>query len=84
VSPAGLLVPATISAAPVIGLMAFGVILAVFGHMGRNYRVVGLGLAALFLATGLMMVLGYASYQDNSRDPRKCDPELKGLDCKQR
>jgi hypothetical protein len=66
------LVLAQIPAAPVLALMAFGVVLAMFGHIGKNYKVVGIGLAALFLATGLMIVLGFASYQDNSRDPRPC------------
>ncbi len=77
--PVDLLVASTISAAPVLGLMAFGVVVAIFGHIGRNYRVVGVGLGALFLATALMVVLGFASYQGDSRDPRDCDPELKGL-----
>lgn len=66
------LVLAQIPAAPVLGLMAFGVIVALFGHIGKNYRVVAVGIAALFLATALMMVLGFAAYNDNSRDPRPC------------
>lgn len=55
--------------------MAFGVVVAVFGHMAKNNRMVAAGIGALFLATGLMIVLGFASYQDNSRDPRKCSDE---------
>jgi len=66
---------AAVSAAPVLALMAFGVVVAVFGHMGKNMRVVAVGIGALFLATALMMVLGFASYQDNSRDPRECSDE---------
>ena len=64
-----------IPAAPVLGLMAFGVVVAVVGHMGRNYRIVGVGLGALFLATALMVVLGYAAYNDDATDPRDCNTE---------
>ncbi|MTD46877.1 hypothetical protein GKE82_21940 [Conexibacter sp. W3-3-2] len=74
-SPSAVVVTAAISAAPVLGLMAFGVVLAIAGHMARNMRVAALGIGALFLATGLMMVLGFASYQDDKRDPRKCSDE---------
>lgn len=71
-SSAAVLVLASIPAAPVVGLMAFGVVVALFGHIGRNSRVVGAGIAAIFLATALMVGLGFAAYQDNSRDPRPC------------
>lgn len=64
-----------IPAAPVLGLMAFGVVVAIVGHMGRNPRVVGVGVGALFLATALMMVLGYLAYNDDPGDPRDCNPE---------
>lgn len=66
------LVLASIPAAPVVGLMAFGVVVALFGHIGKNYKVVGIGIGAVFLATALMIGLGFAAYQDNSRDPRPC------------
>lgn len=66
------LVLASIPAAPVLGLMAFGVVVALFGHIGKNYKVVGVGIGAMFLATALMVGLGFAAYQDNSRDPRPC------------
>lgn len=64
-----------IPAAPVLGLMAFGVVIAVFGHIARSYRVVGVGIAALFAATALMIVLGFTAYNDDSRDPRDCEGE---------
>lgn len=74
-SPTAVFVTAAISAAPVLALMAFGVVVAIIGHAGKNMKVAALGIASLFLATGLMMLLGFASYQDDSSDPRKCSDE---------
>lgn len=74
-SPSALFVTAAVSAAPVLALMAFGVVVAIFGHIGKNMRVVAVGVGSLFVATALMMILGFASYQDDSRDPRKCSDD---------
>ena len=59
-----------IPAAPVIGMMAFGVVIALVGHMSKSYRVVAVGLALLFIATALMVLVGYAAYNDDPADPR--------------
>lgn len=61
-----------IPAAPVVGLMAFGVVIAVLGHSARNTKVAGVGIAVLFVATALMVIVGYAAYNDNPNDPRDC------------
>jgi hypothetical protein len=60
----------TVPAAPVLSLMLAGIVIAVAGHIGRNYRVVGIGLAVLFVATALMFVVGFAAYQGDEPDPR--------------
>jgi 4-amino-4-deoxy-L-arabinose transferase-like glycosyltransferase len=60
----------TIPAAPVLGLMALGVLVALAGHIVASRRVVALGLALLFAATLLMIVLGYAAYEGGENDPR--------------
>jgi hypothetical protein len=60
----------TVPAAPVLSLMLAGIVIAVAGHIGRNYRVVGVGLAVLFVATALMFVVGFAAYQGDEPDPR--------------
>jgi hypothetical protein len=61
---------ADIPAAPVIGVMTLGVVVAIMGHAGRNPRVVAVGLIVLFLATALMIVGGFAAYQGDESDPR--------------
>jgi putative exporter of polyketide antibiotics len=60
----------TVPAAPVLSLMLAGIVIAVAGHIGRNYRVVGVGLAVLFVATALMFLVGFAAYQGDEPDPR--------------
>jgi hypothetical protein len=57
-----------LSAAPVIALMGFGVIVAIVGHATRARWLVVTGLAILFLATAGMLVGGYVAYHDGS-DP---------------
>lgn len=66
----GLLVLADIPAAPVIGVMTLGVVMAIVGHVAHNTRVVAVGLAVLFIATALMVLGGFAAYQGNEPDPR--------------
>jgi ABC-type polysaccharide/polyol phosphate export permease len=54
-----------LSATPIYALMAFGFVLAVMGHIFRDYRIVAVGLAVLFLATALLFLGAYHSYQDS-------------------
>jgi hypothetical protein len=65
------LAASTISAAPVLALMALGVLVALAGHVVKVRFVVVLGLALLFLSTAAMLVGGYAAYQDDPSDPRR-------------
>ncbi len=66
-----------IPAAPVVGAMTFGLIMAIVGHVSKNNKLVGLGLAVLFLATAAMVLLAYLDYSGGgSFDPRPKDPEL--------
>ena len=67
----------SVPAAPVVGLMTLGVVMAVMGHMAKNPRVVGLGIAMLFLATALMMVGAFFAFQGDEVDPRPRGPEDK-------
>lgn len=70
-----LLVLADIPAAPVLSVMTFALVITVMGHINKNYRIVAVGLAILFLATGAMILGAYISYSDGGeRDPRPCAP----------
>jgi hypothetical protein len=60
----------TVSAAPVLVLMAVGILVAIAGHVVRSPRVVGAGLALVFLATALMFLGGLVAFQGDERDPR--------------
>lgn len=61
-----------IPAAPVVAVMAFGVVMAVVGHAAKNTKVAALGIAILFLATAAMMVAGVTAFDDDPSDPRPC------------
>jgi len=74
-----LLAASDIPAAPVLALMAIGVIIAIGGHATRSKAAVATGLAILFLATAGMIVGGFAAFQDNPNDPRKDDPAYPGV-----
>ena len=54
-----------LSAPPIYALMAFGFVLAVMGHIFRDQRIVGIGVAILFIATALLFIGAYQSYQDH-------------------
>ena len=54
-----------LSAPPIYALMAFGFVLAVMGHIFRDQRIVAIGVAILFIATALLFVGAYQSYQDH-------------------
>jgi hypothetical protein len=53
---------AELTAGPVYALMAFGVALGVGGHIVRDQRIVGVGIAILFLATALLFLGAYQAY----------------------
>jgi hypothetical protein len=57
-------------AAPVLALMAMGVVIAVYGHAAHSYRIVAVGLALLFLSTALMLIGAYIAYKRGETDPR--------------
>ena len=59
-----------IPAAPVIGVMTLGVVIALVGHISKSYKVVAVGLAILFIATALMVLVGFAAYNQDPGDPR--------------
>jgi len=66
-----------IPAAPVVGVMAFGLVVAIVGHVSQNHALAGLGIAVLFLATATMVLLAYLDFQGGeSFDPRPTDPAL--------
>ena len=59
-----------VPAAPVLAVMAFGVLLAIGGHLYGSKSVVATGLAILFLATAAMVVGGFIAYQNDETDLR--------------
>ncbi|HEX2085436.1 MAG TPA: hypothetical protein VHF89_07120 [Solirubrobacteraceae bacterium] len=77
------MVPAAleITAAPVVILMAFGVILATVGHMWKSRSLILTGLLILFVATAAMVIGGYAAYEEGTDpDPRpQKDPREPGF-----
>jgi hypothetical protein len=75
----GLLAASDIPAAPVLGLMAIGVLIAIVGHVVRSKATVVTGLAILFLATAGMVVGGFAAFHQDSSDPRKSDSPYPGV-----
>ena len=69
---------AEIAAAPVVLVMALGVIVAVTGHLFGSRFMVGAGIAILFLATAAMMVGGFLAFQGDEVDPRPAGPHDSG------
>ena len=65
-----LLAASEVPVAPVVILMAFGVIVATLGHLSKSRTMVVTGLMVLFLATGAMFVGAYAAYQGDEQDVR--------------
>jgi len=74
-----LLAVSSIPAAPVIALMAIGVIIAIAGHAVRSRGTVVTGLTILFLATAGMFVGGFAAFHGGDTDPR---PSCPNDDCR--
>jgi hypothetical protein len=67
-----------IPAAPVLIVMALGVIIATVGHASKSRMLVVTGLAMLFFATAAMVVGAYVAYnEDPTEDPRpRNDPKV--------
>ena len=74
-----LLAASTIPAAPILGVMLVGVIIAMVGHAMGSRGTVATGLTILFLATAGMVVGGFAAYNRGETDPR---PGCPGGDCR--
>ena len=70
---ASVLAADTLPASPVLALMALGILVAIAGHVAASPRIVGLGLALVFLATALMILGGFAAYEGGEQDPRPAD-----------
>ena len=76
-----MLAASDIPAAPVLGVMALGVLITLAGHATRIRGMVALGLILLFGATAGMIVGGFASFQSGATDPRtQCSP-YEGVGC---
>ena len=69
-APRRVLAVSEISAAPVIAVMAFAVLVTLVGHVLKQRTIVATGLALLFLATAAMLLGAFAAYQDDPADPR--------------
>jgi hypothetical protein len=54
-------------ASAVLAVMALGILIAIGGHVVASARVVGFGLALVFLATALMVLGGFAAYEGRER-----------------
>ena len=59
-----------IPAAPILALMAFGVLIAIGGHLYGAKSIVATGIAILFLATAGMVIGGFAAFQNEEEDVR--------------
>jgi len=59
------LILGAIPSTPVYALMVFGVVLALMGHIFHDYRIVGIGLTVLFIATALLFLGAHQAYQDS-------------------
>lgn len=74
---AAVIAAGALPAAPVVGVMAFGLVMALVGHIARSNVLVGLGIAVLFLATAALVGLAYLDFAGgDSLDPRPRDPRL--------
>ena len=63
-----------VPAAPVLALMAFGVLLAIAGSLARSTTVQAAGLVILFLATAAMVVGAFVAFDSGERDVRPSTP----------
>lgn len=65
-----LLAASGVPAAPVLGVMAAGVVIALAGHIMSDRRIVAVGLAFLFAATFAMLIFAFVAFRGDERDPR--------------
>jgi hypothetical protein len=65
---ARVLILADIGSTPVYALMVFAVTLGVMGHLFRDQRIVGIGIALLFVATALLLLGAHQAYQGDGGD----------------
>jgi hypothetical protein len=61
------------SATPVALLIGLGVLVGIAGHLAGSRRTVVAGLAILFVATALLILGAYTSFDAHDVDPRPCD-----------
>ena len=66
-----LLAADTLPAAPVLALMALGVLVAIGGHLYGSRSAVATGIAILFLATAGMVLGGFIAFQNEEQDVRE-------------
>jgi hypothetical protein len=66
-----ILAASELPAAPVLLLMAIGVLVAIGGHLYGSRTVVGMGIFLLFLATAAMVVGGYLAFEGGETDIRE-------------
>lgn len=59
-----------VPAAPILILMALGVLIAIGGHLYGSRTAVGMGIFVLFLATAAMVVGGFLAFNQDDPDPR--------------
>ena len=69
-----MLLAAELTPAPVVLLMALGVVLAITGHLFGSRVMVAAGIAVLFIATAAMVVGGFLAFQGDEVDPREPGP----------
>ena len=68
--PAAVLAASEVPVAPIVIFMAFGVVIAIFGHASKSPGTVMTGLLILFMATAAMFVGAYIAYENEETDPR--------------
>lgn len=57
------LILADLGATPIYALMVFGVTLGVMGHLFHDQRIVGIGIAILFVATALLFFGAHQAFE---------------------
>jgi hypothetical protein len=62
---------ADVPAAPILALMAFGIVVAIMGHLYGSKATVATGIAILFLATAGMVIGGFVAFNNEETDPRE-------------
>jgi uncharacterized membrane protein len=65
-----ILAASDLTPAPILALLGFGVLVAIFGHLAGSRTVVATGIAILFIATLGLFLGGMGAYDDDPDDPR--------------